>query len=113
MFRLMVAIFFVLGSHSTCHSKDAAYAVGMGLSTCGEFAQNYRRDSKLTELVYVQWAAGFLSGMNMQLAALNKPGRNIDYNGLPARLREGCDRRPLAAVIDVLLDYFNPLSEAR
>ena len=89
--------------------------MGVGTSTCGEFAEHYRDSPSLWENVYFAWAQGFMTGMNLASAAFND-GANRDLSSIPLDqqrrfLRNYCNDHPLAIYeqgVLALLPTFKP-----
>jgi hypothetical protein len=83
---------------------------GVGTSSCAEFGIHYKKNPKLADLVYGEWAQGFMSGMNTQLLSDGKPARNIPA-GDNGQIRQLCDQRPSATYFEVVRNYFATLPE--
>jgi len=81
----------------TCGQTALADAVvrGVGTQSCAEFAKAYKGDPKYAELVYLSWAQGLMSGLNIQLSFENKPKRWSRFAGQAGGL----------AKVDSGLDY--------
>lgn len=52
--------------------------MGVGMSTCAEFAERYRQSPTNTELFYYSWAQGFMSAWNLGLFAAKEPNRDLN-----------------------------------
>ena len=44
--------------------RQEAVVIGVGASTCAEFAQDYKRDPATAMAVYFSWTQGFMSASN-------------------------------------------------
>jgi hypothetical protein len=78
--------------------KERMLLVGIGVETCGRFAESYRHNPD-SELIYFTWAQGFLAGQNAVLSVQKHSTR--DLFGMPvesqkAVVRDYCDGRPLS-----------------
>ena len=103
---LTIAIVFC----TTAIADDQITMRGVGTSSCAEFRIHYRKNPKLADLVYGEWAQGFMSGLNAQLLSEGKPARNIPAadNG---QIRQLCDQLPSATYFHVVRGYFATLPE--
>jgi hypothetical protein len=91
---------------------DPAAAIGVGATTCNEFAQKYKQDPELAETVYFSWAQGFMSGWNYELLALNQPIQNLSSQSLrqqQAFVRNYCNQKPLAPFSEAVLKLYQTL----
>jgi hypothetical protein len=73
---------------------------GLGGNTCGQFAQDYKENPKLWELMYFTWATGFMSGLNVGMAAATNSSQNLGSKPIDEQqqfLRTYCDAHPLAS----------------
>ena len=55
--------------------SDASVIDGFETYSCGQFAKIYRQNSQVTEKIFFQWAAGFMSGLNAYLLLSGSPMR--------------------------------------
>jgi hypothetical protein len=90
---------FVLHCTTASAADDPKMEMGVGVQTCGEFADAYRRDPHVAETIYFTWAQGFMSGQNVLVVLAT--GKTVDLsavsmNQLEAGVREYCDAHPLA-----------------
>lgn len=76
--------------------------IGPGVMTCAEFAREYRTDPKGTELMFFDWARGYLSGMSHFLSInfpehlwMQAPPDNYDDTRQKHDLRNYCESHPL------------------
>ncbi len=46
---------------------------GLGLSSCADLVSRHNKDKQFTEMLYGTWMVGFISGINMQRVADDKP----------------------------------------
>jgi hypothetical protein len=100
----VVAALFVVSTLSALAASDAA---GVGIATCGKFAETYRADPTAAELTYFAWAQGFMTGLNAGLKANNSPRRDIGSMPLDqqkALVRTYCAQHPLEPYVSAILD---------
>jgi len=81
---------------------------GVGAISCGELAENYRRDPSNVENMMLVWAQGFMSGANINQTP---PGEYRDMAAMTlddqtALLREYCDKHPFAKFINAAMDLY-------
>jgi hypothetical protein len=81
---------------------------GAGTSSCADFAKLYKQAPKTAEDLFVSWAFGYWSGINVQLLNEHKPLRNVagSYESMSLFLRTECDRRPLVPFVTIVNDHF-------
>ena len=82
----------------TSPADAEAVGAGVGIRTCGQFAKDYQNNPANTEIVYNNWALGFMSGMNAVLDATDKPKRDLEavsFEDKKRFMREFCDSHPL------------------
>lgn len=104
----ILGLALTLSATSAWSSEPPYIARGMGTRTCGEFAQEYKRDPKFIELTYFCWAQGFMTGMNIALAADLNKYRSLgqDTDTQMSSIRAYCDKHPLASYQDAVLELF-------
>ena len=69
--------------------------MGAGVSTCGRFAEAYRRNPNRAEEFYFSWAQGFMSGLNAAARSANTEqnllttlkARNVVATGIDEQMR--------------------------
>jgi hypothetical protein len=77
---------------------ESAVAAGVGVRTCGQFEQDYRNNPANTEIIYYNWALGFLSGMNAVADVEGGPRRDLaawSFENKKEFIRSYCDQHPL------------------
>lgn len=89
---------------------------GAGTFSCGQFADDYRKNPKLVEDLYYAWAQGFMGGLNW--AKLDNKEKLQDLGSKPEDeqqlwLRNYCDRHPLAHYFQAVYDLYLSLNVAR
>jgi len=88
--------------------------MGVGTTSCGQFAKLYQDDPRVWEDHYFDWAQGFMSGMNW--ASLTQSGRTRDLGAMPVEsqqlaLRNYCDKHPLGYFVDAVMTLFQSFRE--
>lgn len=109
-----VAVAFALfASTAFAQYQKEIVILGVGASSCAEYANLYRKNPTMAEEIYVQWGLGFLGGRNYEsILRQRKPVRFLPVDGrskLAAHVRDLCDRRPLMKFRDAVLEYFESL----
>ena len=90
--------------------------IGLGASTCAEFAEMYRASPAQTERAFYSWAQGYMSGMNDNLILLKLPPiKNL--NSIPndekqSFLRTYCDSHPLNFYASAVTQLYISLKDA-
>jgi hypothetical protein len=84
-------------------AQDHATIRGVGLATCGQFAEMYRARPEDTNNIFLAWAMGFVSGMNNQ-----SPDQFFDLadkspDQMSRFLRGYCDKHPLVNFHDAVV----------
>jgi hypothetical protein len=94
-------------------NKDTAIVMGLGASSCADFAQAYRDDPTTTLRLYFDWAQGFMSGVNVLHAANRRPTHNLNSRPVSEQqdiLRSLCDQKPQALFVDAVQELYFRLS---
>jgi hypothetical protein len=91
--------------------EAAEYMVmGAGTATCGQYAEAYKKSPPNTEIAFMSWVGGFLSGMNMSAYLKGQPLKNL---GTPEEekqhLHSYCDAHPLNDLVQATLDVYQSL----
>jgi len=103
LFMVLLGLFLGSAQAQTGHSA----AMGIGVSTCAQFADLYRLDSSSAEDYYFSWAQGFLSGWNAAQLAAKEPTwdlASLDIKAQEAYLRSYCDQHPLGNFLDAIMN---------
>jgi hypothetical protein len=96
-------------------SQAIAQNYGLGVNSCADFARTYAANPKLVEDTYFVWAAGFMSGLNLDAAAFGRPYRIINSNDTASyklRIRSYCDEHPLVPYAHAVADLYTTLPAA-
>lgn len=90
---------------------------GLGGASCAKYAKVFKENPDRAQEALIDWAQGFMSGLNVGLQNANMPTRNLSGSteNLANMVMAGCDQRPLALVLDLVRVYFEhlPLSNYR
>jgi hypothetical protein len=92
-------------------NKDFA-AMGIGTSTCTQFANLYKGNPQFAENLYFTWAQGFLSSWNMNQMVTKQPYWNLGSLTTTEQetlLRQYCDQHPLGNFVDAIFDLLTHL----
>jgi hypothetical protein len=115
--RTAIGAALTLWSFSAGSPADArSTAVGLGVRTCAQFAEEYRKDPKGFDDLYFQWAQGLLSGMNSGLSDLNRIELlpvGFGSEKQQAFIRLYCDQHPLSFYLQAVYALFARLSSQR
>jgi hypothetical protein len=86
---------------------DFAYS-GLGATSCGKLADDYRNDPTTIEIAMMTWAQGYMSGMNVSSITQGRY-RDLAAMTLDAQkqsLLSYCDNHPLAEFIKAAIDLY-------
>lgn len=94
-------------------SAEEFAVMGLGANSCGRFVELYRLDPTRTEDGYINWAQGFLSGMNMAALLNSGMSKNLKMpvENYGRALRRYCDQHPLGEVMEGMLEFYRSLPE--
>ena len=117
----MKRIYLVIAALVLCapnaNAKDFG-EMGLGLAPCAQFAKMYAMNPTRAEDMFLDWAQGFMSGMNMGALIAGKPSKNmasISVQEQEELIRQYCNKHPLAeygqAVMSVFIRF--PFSSSR
>jgi hypothetical protein len=108
--RLTAASIFCLLLVSTGAVAEDGIMRGFGLSSCADLVSRHSKDKQFTEMLYGTWMVGFISGINMQRVADDKPRHLMPE---PLKVFEGvkqrCESKPDTPVYRMLVDYVTTL----
>ena len=107
-----LAIFCGIVAPAVAGEHQTAVVMGAGMSSCAEFARDYKRDPDNTMLLYFSWAQGLMSASNAMKKVINQPQHDLNGMSLSDQmndLRYFCDQRPLATFGDAAIALFNKL----
>jgi hypothetical protein len=96
----------------TCSVATAdSLIVGAGTSSCGDFIKHYKQHPDATDLVYLSWVQGFISGKNDLLIRTGKPRNLPDKDEIVSAIHSYCDAHPLGNLLKMASQYYNSLPE--
>ena len=100
----------VCGLAHAAQAKDLIAGMGVGYMTCTQFANFYKDDAEGVETEFLDWAEGFMSGVNFGNFTDEHavPGKTVNLATMELKeqkafLRRYCDQHPLAQYVDAVL----------
>jgi hypothetical protein len=87
---------------------------GIGLLKCEKFTERYRGSSAATEVLFFNWAQGFMTGRNIPLLTAKQPTRDLSSltgDEQMAKIRTYCDAHPLDFYFVAVVSLFESLPE--
>jgi hypothetical protein len=110
---LITAMTLWAANLATAEQREALIITGVGSTTCAVFAQNYKRNPKLSDLAYGTWAEGMITGMNVAKPDGTKTRNAAAHSSaeLAAWNRHYCDEHPLALFAQAIIAYYSQLPE--
>jgi hypothetical protein len=98
--------------------SDTSVIDGFGSYSCGQFAEIYQTNPQVTEKIFFQWAAGFMSGLNAYLLLSGSPMRE---DGTDLRkwsvdkqqqtIRAYCDSHPLKPYYEAVEQVYEEMRQ--
>ena len=85
--------------------SDEMVVMGVGTTSCSQFANLYKVSPKQAENAYFSWAQGFMSAENIANLADKQYWRDLGSMSTEAQrrhLRWYCDQHPLATFLDAV-----------
>src|ERR1700685_3442772 len=114
--KVFVAVVLALFASPVSAAEDMLIW-GVGSVSCAKYAKIFKDAPDRTKGILIDWAQGYMSGLNSGLLSANKPTRNLsgEPENLASVVMAGCDQRPLALVVNIVQTYFDylPLSNYR
>ncbi len=104
IFRVILAV-FVGALTTTCF----AYPMhGVGVTSCAEFARLYQGSPEYTELVFLSWGQGYMSGLNISAMGHGFLARDLagDTSQQKQEIRRYCADNPLKNYKDAVFDFY-------
>jgi hypothetical protein len=97
-------------------AEDAPVVSGVGISSCGKFTNSYKENSARTETLYLSWAQGFMSSINLNRKMQN--GTPIDFAAMRSAaqlswIRDYCQKNPLKTYLRATTELFLALEQAQ
>jgi hypothetical protein len=114
--RVFAATLFLLSvlDGAAAAQQGGGAIMGIGMTSCAEFAKLYRQNPQATESYSFFWAQGFMSGSNLMLLALKQPLHDLTAWSVPdqqSHIRQYCDHSPLSDYAHAVGDLFRALPE--
>ncbi len=113
--RLLVCLVALISVESPSAAYSESLGAGVGATTCGEFAVEYKGNPRGTEYVYYNWGLGFMTGLNLVIEPKEK---RRDIDGMQpeekkAFMRIFCDKNPLKIYAAGVIEMFHRLPFAK
>jgi hypothetical protein len=120
MRRTHIALAMVLTA-SAANAQDSQPAAigfaGAGQKTCAEFVREYDPQSEtefrsIAVLLYLSWAQGLMSGLNIRHDAATKPMKDLrewSFVAQVTHLQTFCNKNPSKQFAEAVYDLFNSL----
>jgi hypothetical protein len=106
---LLVIVFISYGEYAQA-ADDTVYVRGVGTATCGKFAEMYRTSPDSSEMYYLSWAQGLMSGINIVAQkGMKRDLMSMDFEEQKRFIREYCDSHPLATYASAVAELFGKL----
>jgi hypothetical protein len=85
--------------------------IGIGNTSCAQFADLYRDAPGETDSVFYSWAMGVMSGLNVSLREerANLMPHNFGADAQKGYIRGFCDERPSDLYVDAVLELYATL----
>jgi hypothetical protein len=85
--------------------------IGIGTTSCAQFAELYRDTPEETETVFYSWAMGVMSGLNVSLREerANLMPHNFGADAQKGYIRRFCDERPADLYVDAVMELYATL----
>jgi hypothetical protein len=87
---------------------------GIGLLKCEKFTERYRESTTSTEVLFFNWAQGFMTGRNIPLLTAKQPTRDLSAltgDEQMAKIRTYCDAHPLDFYFVAVVSLFDSLPQ--
>src|SRR6201989_1539473 len=107
--RLLLAVCVVVGLGGSANAQKHLDTRGIGLTSCAEFGNLYRRHTDDLQGAALSWAQGYISGFNAsrQDAVFDIGAKTIDE--MWRFLRQYCNEHPLANYMDGVAEFMKSL----
>jgi hypothetical protein len=101
----IVLAFGILASSSISWAAEFFY-MGVGATSCGKIADNYRQNPTLWEGLMLTWAQGFMSGANTGLNGEYRDLNALSVDAQKQSLLSYCDQHPMAEFIKAAIELY-------
>jgi len=109
--RITIALALALMFADCLSATETIVTKGLGAASCAQFSQLYSMNPQATESTYLNWAHGFMSGLN------TAQWPNGPYRDLSAKtdeqqnteIRLYCSAHPLANYMEAVMQSFRSL----
>ncbi len=97
------------------NAENKADILGLGLTSCADFAKYYQKNPAQVESAFFDWFAGFATGANGAMDVMGHPEQKKNLHMRPADtkrfLRVYCDQHPLATYLQASIDVMLSLPD--
>ena len=111
--RVLLAVCFVVALGGSARAQVHHYPVqGFGTASCAKYAELYRREPDEADKIFLGWALGYMSGVNIWSMAAGQGSRDLgakDSDEMTSFLRHYCDAHPLATYLAGVLELMDSL----
>ena len=86
--------------------------MGAGSFSCSEFAEKYRHNPSHIDTLFFYWAQGYMSGLNIVRAGLQKPIHDMNawsIDNQQQAVRTFCNEHPLAMFMEAVQNLYEKL----
>jgi hypothetical protein len=109
-----IALAFGILIQPTGSRAEYAYT-GVGAASCSRLSQDYRINPRSIEAAMMDWAQGFMSGVNISDL---RDGQYRDLQAMTvedqkASLRDYCEEHPMAEFAKAVLDLYGKLPQKK
>jgi hypothetical protein len=104
----------LIGAAHPAAASEIAF-MGVGVSTCAQFAKDVRADPETIEGIYFTWAQAYMSGINSVLMSEKKYAHNLAAKSVETQkdfIRRFCDQRPLVPYHWAVMNLVRTLPKA-
>ena len=113
---LIVAIILMISSYTSWANYGAAFVPGRGVgaATCAQFAQDYKENPDETEAVYISWAYGMMTGLNLVKGTRRETIIDLSSKTIKEAesfLRHFCDEYPLKEYEDGVIELYGQFNK--
>jgi hypothetical protein len=106
---LLAAVCFAIALDGVAGAQQHYDVRGVGVSSCAEYANIYRKGPDETDAMFSVWAMGYISGINtgFENDFFDPNAKSLDE--MTRYLRRYCDIHPLANYRDGVLEFMKSL----
>jgi hypothetical protein len=109
---VLVSALLVMASNAHADMEE----MGLGIQPCAKFAKTFQADPDVTEGLYISWAVGFMTGLNIAAAANKTNMRNLGAMPFEEQKRfmlKFCGQYPLKEYMSGVIELYQSLPTAQ